>query len=349
MPEVDARRKALNLFDEDPLLSRFEMPLKRLYYPFGFPVEVTTNSEEVLIAAEESWGDFRQAFFVPHVELQIGVLEGSRDDPRSVPVVRSQGHLLVTIGGVEDFACCDMNRGFGFAWLAAATASNSAYLRYYYLDLMAYSMLESLYLTPIHAAGVALDGRGLLLCGDSGAGKSSIAYACARRGWTYISDDVSYLIRNSPTAKVIVGNPHLIRLRDSAPTLFPELGDQDIVVRAHGDRVIELATAKYTDLLTAPHSNVDCIIFLKRGPGTPPSFSFFAKERAQSWFERVVCMGEENLRAAHTTSLRQLLSCEILEFHYSDLDSAVTKLSSFVHSLQRPREVKELSVRQANG
>lgn len=333
----------------DPLLCQFNMPFKATYYPFGFPVEVTTNSQEVLTAAKESWGHFRQAFFVPEVGLRLGVLQGTRENSPAVPVFRSQRHLLVTIGGMEDFACCDMNRGFGFAWLAAATASNRAHLRYYYLESMAYSLLESLYLTPIHAACVALDGRGLLLCGESEAGKSSLAYACAQRGWTYISDDASYIVRNSARKNVVVGNPHLMRLRESAPILFPELRDHEILVRGHGDRVIELATGKRADLSTAPQTTIDRIIFLNRDSGTPPRLSSFPKERAQRWFERIICLGDADLKAEKIASLRQLLSCEILEFRYSDLDSAVTKLSSFVRSPQRSCQVKELSVRQANG
>jgi hypothetical protein len=39
--------------------------------------------------------------------------------------------------------------------------------------------------------------------------------------------------------------------------------------------------------------------------------------------EQVICYGEEHLRDAQKSSLRDLLQAEVLELRYSDLDSAV--------------------------
>ncbi len=53
-------------------------------------------------------------------------------------------------------------------------------------------------------------------------GKSSLAYACACRGWTYVSDDASSLLR-SGTERKVIGNSRLFRFRPAAVDLFPEL------------------------------------------------------------------------------------------------------------------------------
>jgi hypothetical protein len=37
----------------------------------------------------------------------------------------------------------------------------------------------------LHAAFVSREGEAFCLCGDSGSGKSSLSYACARAGWVY--------------------------------------------------------------------------------------------------------------------------------------------------------------------
>jgi hypothetical protein len=44
-------------------------------------------------------------------------------------------------------------------------------------------------LQPVHAALVARDGRGVLLAGRSGSGKSTAALACLDAGYTYLGDD----------------------------------------------------------------------------------------------------------------------------------------------------------------
>jgi hypothetical protein len=44
-------------------------------------------------------------------------------------------------------------------------------------------------LQAVHAALVARDGRGILVPGHSGSGKSTVAVACLTAGWTYVGDD----------------------------------------------------------------------------------------------------------------------------------------------------------------
>src|SRR6185437_13878064 len=99
----------------------------------------------------------------------------------------------------------DLERGFASGWVSAGAVQNAGYLRYHVLESMSYSMLDALRVVTMHAACVALDGHGVLLAGESGAGKSSLSYACARRGWTYCSDDASALVRDAEDC-VVMGN-----------------------------------------------------------------------------------------------------------------------------------------------
>src|ERR1700722_16533545 len=63
----------------DPVLSAFELPLRRTFYPYGFPLERETNSADVMAAAADGWGAFEQAFEEPPVRFSLGVLEGGGD------------------------------------------------------------------------------------------------------------------------------------------------------------------------------------------------------------------------------------------------------------------------------
>jgi hypothetical protein len=231
----------LKISAEDPLLCDFELPHRSLHYHLGFPVEIVTNSSEVQAGAEESWGNFRRVFSEPPVQIRIGVFEGGLSCPPP-PVVRSQRNLFVHVADRENFVVSDMRLGFAFGWLTETTVRNRAYLRYHFLEGVAWSLLGSLYLTSIHGACVALDGHGVLLCGDSGVGKSSLAYACARRGWTFLSDDSTCLVRKRH-GRVVTGNPNSMRFRESAAELFPELKNQPVTRRLSGDMAIELPTA----------------------------------------------------------------------------------------------------------
>ena len=46
----------------DPVLSAFELPLRRTFYPLGYPLVLETNSQDVMQAAEEGWGEFQCMF-----------------------------------------------------------------------------------------------------------------------------------------------------------------------------------------------------------------------------------------------------------------------------------------------
>jgi hypothetical protein len=78
------------------------------------------------------------------------------------------------------------------AWVAdpqllpdAETGSAFRYLMNWYLETVEQHL--------VHAALVGVEGRGLLLTGEAGAGKSSTALACVRAGWSYVGDDYCVL------------------------------------------------------------------------------------------------------------------------------------------------------------
>ena len=311
----------------DPILCDFDLPLQAVFHPLGFPVEVATNSHDVLLAAKDSWGLSQLVFPEVPVQISFGVTQDEAQDCPPAPVCRGRRNLISLVSDEQNFGVCDLRSGFAFSWVTEATVRNRAYFRYHFLESMALIMLMSRYLTPIHAACVAFNGRGILLCGESRAGKSSLAFACARKGWTFIADDASSLVRNRSN-RVVVGNPHQMRFRESAIEIFPDLGYERVAPRVNGEMAIELATSDLPEIVTAPQAPVDYIVFLNRRNSGPATLTGFSREQAARWFEQVVCYGDEEDRDAQKASLRNLLTAEIFELAYSNLDAAVNRLES---------------------
>jgi hypothetical protein len=309
------------LMKVDPLLCDFEMPLRATFYPLGFPLQIRTNSHEVLAAAEESWGRFPKLFSTPPLQMQIGVLEGGPAECPAFPVCREQRGLRSLVADAENFGVSDLKQGFAFAWFTRAAVKSTAYLRWHFIEGMAWGLLDT-YITPVHAACVRFAGRGFLLCGDSGAGKSSLSFACAKSGWTFLSDDSSSLVRMRPEPAVI-GNPHQFRFRESAMALFPELKRQQPTPRYTGELAIELPTASMPEITITNECAVDYIVFLDRGHSGSPRILPFPKQKALQWFEQVICCGD---MPAHKAALRTLLNTQIFEMRYGDLASAVNCL-----------------------
>jgi len=312
--------------ESNAVLSNVELPLHGTYFPLGFPVTVATNSTAVLAAAEQSWRLFRPRFSHPPLLIELGVSDEASEAPYlpPAPLCRVREHLLSNIADASNFIHADLKQGYAFGWVTRATAESTLYLRYYFLEAAALAMLSTLRATALHAACVAPFGRGVLLCGDSGAGKSSLAFAGARAGWTYISDDATYLPLQQDD-RTVIGNSHQIRFRDSGVQLFPELEGRSITPRATGKPSIEVSTLEFPELVTRDSAQIEYVVFLNRRNAATPGLHPFPCETAFRWFRESPLL-DATATTVQETALRNLLEVPIYELRYTDLDWAVERL-----------------------
>jgi hypothetical protein len=225
----------------------------------------------------------------------------------------------------RNFAHCDFRSGFAYCWLTTAVASDTQYLRYHYLEPIALTLLAQRYLAPVHGALVVRHGQGVLLCGESSAGKSTLAYACARAGWTFVTDDAVYLLRKS-SRRFGVGNPHQIRFREDAKALFSELADRVALTRPNGKVGLELST-EALGLKTAAAHRIDHIVFLNRTEVQAATLSPMASAQAMKSWTQAANYGEESARHEQVKTYERLLASPIWAFEYSRLDDAVQRLN----------------------
>jgi len=290
---------------------------------------MTTNSALAVEAAHQSWGCFRGRFFEPPIQLRVLVDEQDTSPLPPEPVVRAQRYLLASVAGPGNFAFCDMERAFGFAWVSATVAAHAEFLRYHFLEAMFYTILEHLRATAIHAACVALDGRGVLLFGPSGAGKSCLAFSCARQGWTLIDDDASSLLR-ADYDNVVLGDPYHLRFRPLAVELFPELRKLPLSTTRRGEMSIEVLTEDMPDIRTAESAPVEQVVFLDRQPSGPASLVPLSTGEALSRLEAELPLFDEVVQEERTASLARLVRSTPHLLRYSDPDSALEKLEELL-------------------
>ena len=310
----------------DPVLARAAFPLRDTFYPLGFPLEIETNNEDVLIAAAESWHGFVKMFETRPIRLRIGVRAGRSSECPPEPTCRAQEHLIANIADAENFAVSDLAQGIATVWLTEAAVEQRSYLRYFFLEGTAMCLLSTSHTTAIHAACVERTGTGILLCGDSGAGKSSLAYACARAGWTYITDDGCYMV-NGRDDRLVVGNCNHARFRPSAAELFKELNGRAITKRMQaGKPSIEIKTTAHGHIATSPTSHVNHVVFLNRRSGGRQELVPFPTEVAR-YFMLQVLVSPPAMLKVQTAMIDSLLRSGALELRYTDLNWAIERLT----------------------
>jgi hypothetical protein len=313
---------------DDPLLASYECSQSITLFPLGFPLIVESNSEEVIHSASTSWACFPQAFDEDPIVLNIGVSETGTGSLPCPPGFRSRKHLLSIISNSENFIVCDFARGYHFGWITRAVAEDSAFFRYYFMDVAVLTMVQQRYLAPVHGACIARDGRGILLCGASSAGKSTLAYACSRAGWTYVSDDATFLVRSAP-GRHAIGNCHTIRFRENTRRLFPELTHLAPSLRPNGTSRIEALTHDLA-LTISPSCTIEHVVFLDRNQPGPARLQHSSRERALDWFSNFAFYGEDRVRSAQMDSYRKLLAADVWSLRYRELDDALTLLDRIV-------------------
>ena len=325
------RRHAVNWLEmtevisgPDPFRLELKLEVKSVYYPLGFPLELATNSTEINKAAEQSWGRYPRAFEKPPLRVRVHVEVGGGRP--AAPHYREQEHLMTITADAENFALCDPARAFAFCHLNREAARDTQFAGDYFLQAIANYCLTQLYLTPVQGACIARDKRGVLLCGPSGAGKTSLAYYCARNGWTYVSDNPSWLVREGG-GRLLVGDPHRVRFHDTARELFPELQGRDAVADADGTMSIAITLAGPG---IAYQCCVEQVVLLARQPDGPATLRRLASQQVFDRFLSELPVYDSRVREEQCASLEKIAGLNSVELRYSSLEDALGQLESLL-------------------
>jgi hypothetical protein len=315
----------------DPLGFDTPLPLSACFYPMGFPLVLETNCAEILRLAGSLWSRWKARNTARPARFRIAVSDEPSIFPLTPVMPRGQQHLISIIHSAENFGMCDVLQSFAYVAVTRDVAMDVEYFRYHFLEILAYGMIDAAHLAPLHASCVAWGNKAVVLCGESGAGKTSLAYACARHGWTYLSDDATHVVRDRAVPWV-AGRPFRIRFRESARELFPELRRFTPKRRPNGKLDIEVETEEL-NISVSTENPASHMVFLNRSSSIKrANIDEYAVDQASARVQRLVCYGDERIRHEQDVAIRNLLQLPVRRLTYSDTDSAEHALRELVES-----------------
>jgi hypothetical protein len=308
----------------DPMLCDFDLPLGSTFYPVGFPLHLATNSPDVMESAQEAWGAWDRAFDTEPIEFRVVVQAGG--EVAEAPAYRVHAGLLSFVSDAHNFATADARTLTASLFLSEKTVADHAVFRWLFLEAMAYMLLTQRYVVSLHAACVARDGAGILLCGGSGAGKSTLSVACARAGFTFLSDDCTWILTGTDTPAAL-GKPHQARLRGDAARHFPELKGFPARTPPNGKLSMEVPTSMFAEVRTASKIGVSTLVFLNRDGQSPARIEGMAPEEAAALLLQDLPSYGPEVNAIHERTIGRLASLPAWRLTYSSLDDGIRVLS----------------------
>lgn len=316
----------------DPLFWGTPLRFRETFFPLGSVLQVESNEKAVIEAARVSFGryasldsnggpDYRIRLLVDPVHHQA--------KPWPQPNYRASGHLFHLSCGEGSFAIADLNSLSAEGFVSEELIHDTSFFRNVFLECLFYVLATHHAYTPVHSAGVAMDGKGVLICGGPGAGKTSLAYACVKAGMQILSDDTVHVtVSPGSGAMKVWGRPWHLRLLPNAADLFPELSGRPVHLRSDYEWYMEIDI----DSEFAGQAITSCtpavLVFLERDTTSQVRLEPIEPGMALQRMARDIYLTSDPVRRRHLAVLARLAELQAFTLTYGTHPSTAAQTIS---------------------
>jgi hypothetical protein len=242
------------------------------FFPLGARLRIETDSREILEACRLSFGRYESP--ASGIETPVFTIRLLSDESLSAsppwpdPVFDRRGEIFRVSVGSDNAAMADLRRRHSSGSVSPAMARDTKLLQRTFVECLALTMMtcgNGATHTCVHASAVANGDRGLVLSGPRESGKSTLACACARRGFDIVTDDVVYL-RAEPVLTAW-GRPWRLRLLPDCVRFFPELSAKAADLKSRPGDILEIEVREFWPGRTRARCEPMALFFLERSSG----------------------------------------------------------------------------------
>ena len=268
MRAADVRRVKPEI-PPDPFHERRVVPVRRRMRLLGGDFSFECGSLELAALVDRAYKGLpahRLRGVTPRfrVSLVPAPLPRRGVDPPRVEMLSGSGFLCGATG-ISSFATISPDHRSALVVASHAMLRFPYHTRYELLEFAVFTLASRAQgLIPLHAASVGLEGRGLVLLGDSGAGKSTASLQCLMQGLEFVSEDSVFV---TPDTLLITGVANFLHIRRDSlrhvpPSVATVIRNSSVIRRRSGVEKLEIDLRACPYRLAARPLELASVVFL---------------------------------------------------------------------------------------
>jgi hypothetical protein len=211
---VTARERVDGNPSADPFHERAPPPTAARMQLLGGDFDFVSGSPELRGIVDWAYAGLPRhalAHPAPRFTVQLTLAAAPRREPAPRLQMLAGGALLGAATAASDFVALSPGERSALIAVSRALLASRYHVRYELLEFAVFTLAaRAQCLVPLHAACAGRQGRGLLLIGDSGAGKSTMALACALAGMQMLAEDSVFV---TPDTLLATGVPNFLHVQ----------------------------------------------------------------------------------------------------------------------------------------
>ena len=259
----------------DPFQERVPPPFRTRMRLLGSEFEFECGSSELRRLVDSAYADLprhKLSAVVPRLRVRIALAPPARLPSRTAPPrieTLSGAGILCGTTSSSDFAVLSPEHRSALVVVSREMLRFEYYTRYELIEFAVFTLAaRSQGLIPLHGACVGAAGRGLLLIGDSGAGKSTASLHCLLRGMDFLTEDSVFV---APDRMLATGIANFLHIRcdslDSVPASSAAVIRRSPVIRRRsGVEKFEVDLRRGEFRLAPAPLSVAAVIFISPQP-----------------------------------------------------------------------------------
>jgi hypothetical protein len=214
--------------------------------------------------------------------MRVVVVDESSDAAAREPHFRGLHHVVTASFGRSNVFVFDILRRTLSASVSEAIAGDERFWKEKLIPITLGVLGSALGLVPVHCACLELNGEGLLIAGVSGAGKSTLSVALSKNGFSYVSDDWTYICRLGDGI-VAHGTSAPVKLLPDAVEHFQSLQSRSLQKSMNGEWAYKVDITEAFGAQVERACEPRWLVFLERTQQAKALFTPISSKEARSY------------------------------------------------------------------